>query len=457
MAAVPYIPSTITVHIGRPESSGENVTVTFPEYIKNVASSEIYPTWPYEAILANIYAQISYALNRIYTEYYRSQGYDFDITNSTALDQSFIPGRNTFETINQIVDEVFNDYVKRIGNVEPLATKYCNGTTTVCDGLTQWGTVDLANQGYTALEILKYYYGDDIEIVEDAPIEDIGESYPNVLLSLGISSNYGRYIQVRLNRISVNYPSIPKITYPDGVFGIETENAVKAFQREFSLVEDGIVGKATWYRILYIYNAVKKVSELISEGIQYEDVELQFRENLKLGDTGEDVRSMKVILSLIGEYVETVRPVPINEVFDELTQAAVEDFQRTYGLEVDGIVDVITWDNMIDVYIGIIETISPEQFEDVAPFPGVVLKIGSEGENVRKLQTYLDVLANAYPEIQPVEVNGIYDEATRQSVISAQKFFGITPTGFVGPLTWTEIAREYATIVTGELRSLGQF
>ena len=213
MAAVPYIPSTITVHIGRPESSGENVTVTFPEYIKNVASSEIYPTWPYEAILANIYAQISYALNRIYTEYYRSQGYDFDITNSTALDQSFIPGRNTFETINQIVDEVFNDYVKRIGNVEPLATKYCNGTTTVCDGLTQWGTVDLANQGYTALEILKYYYGDDIEIVEDAPIEDIGESYPNVLLSLGISSNYVRYIQVRLNRISVNYPSIPKITY----------------------------------------------------------------------------------------------------------------------------------------------------------------------------------------------------------------------------------------------------
>ena len=158
----PVIPETITVHLGAPDQAAENVTIPFAEYIKNVASSEIYPTWPEAAIRANILAQISFALNRIYTEHYPSQGYDFDITNNTQYDQNFVRNRDIFENISQIVDDIFNDYVVRQGSIEPLFTQYCNGTTSTCDGLSQWGTVDLADQGLIPYEILQYYFGDDI-------------------------------------------------------------------------------------------------------------------------------------------------------------------------------------------------------------------------------------------------------------------------------------------------------
>ena len=158
-AVLPYIPEFITVHLGAPNSNAPNVQVSFPEYIKNVASSEIYPTWPESSIRANIYAQISFALNRIYTEWYRSRGYDFDITNSTQYDQKFIQGRDIFDNVSQIVDEIFNNYVRRQGSVEPYFTQFCNGTTVTCDGLSQWGTVELARQGYTPYGILQYYYG----------------------------------------------------------------------------------------------------------------------------------------------------------------------------------------------------------------------------------------------------------------------------------------------------------
>ena len=164
-ANTPYIPETIVVHLGTPNSNAANVSVTFPDYIKNVASSEIFPTWPEAALRANIYVQISFALNRVYTEWYRSRGYDFDITNSTQYDQAFVYGRDIFANIANIVDEVFNNYVVRRGSVEPLFTMFCNGTTVTCDGLSQWGTVPLANRGYTPYEILQYYYGNDIDIV----------------------------------------------------------------------------------------------------------------------------------------------------------------------------------------------------------------------------------------------------------------------------------------------------
>lgn len=170
MPSLPYIPESITVHLGPPDSSAANVTVSFPDYIKNVASSEIYPSWPENALRANIYAQISFALNRIYTEYYRSSGYSFDITNSTAVDQSFVNGRDIFENISQIVDEIFNEYLRRSGTVEPLFAQYCNGTTVTCEGLSQWGSVGSGQPGYTPYQILTYYFGDDIDIVRNTPV-----------------------------------------------------------------------------------------------------------------------------------------------------------------------------------------------------------------------------------------------------------------------------------------------
>ena len=269
--AVPYIPESITVHLGPPDSPAQNVTVSFPDYIKNVASSEIYPSWPDAALRANIYAQISFALNRVYTEHYRAQGYPFDITSSTAYDQSFFYGRDIYENISQIVDEIFNSYLARQGFIEPLFAQYCDGDRVTCAGLSQWGSLSLAREGYTPYEILTYYYGDDINIVTTDDVRGITESRPPVPLSLGTSGPYVEAIQRRLNRISTNYPAIPKIYPVNGVFDEDTEAAVRAFQEIFSLTPDGIVGDATWYRIQYIYNAVKRLSDLYSEGLTLED------------------------------------------------------------------------------------------------------------------------------------------------------------------------------------------
>ena len=236
MAELPVIPETVTVHLGAPDAPAENVTVNFSDYIKNVASSEIYPTWPENALRANIYAQISFALNRIYTEYYRARGYDFDITNSTAIDQSFVYGRDIFDNVSEIVDEIFNDYIARQGFIEPLYALYCDGVRTTCPGLSQWGSVDLAEQGYIPYDILRYYYGNDINIIQNAPVENVSESYPEVPLRLGSAGNAVRTVQTRLNRMSVNYPAIPKISSPDGIFGTETEDAVLEFQLFYGVV-----------------------------------------------------------------------------------------------------------------------------------------------------------------------------------------------------------------------------
>ena len=205
---IPFVPQYITVHLGSPGSSAANVTVPFIDYVKNVASSEIYPTWEESALRANIYAIVSFALNRVYTEFYRSRGYDFDITSSTAYDQAFVNGRSYFDRISRIADELFNDYLRYPGFVEPLAAKFCNGTTVTCEGLSQWGSQNLARQGYNTTQILRSYYG-NVEIVNNAPIRGITSSYPGTPLRRGSSGPYVVVVQVMLNRISQNYPAIP--------------------------------------------------------------------------------------------------------------------------------------------------------------------------------------------------------------------------------------------------------
>lgn len=236
----PVIPQTVTVHLGPPSSNARNVTVPFVDYIKNVASSEIYPTWPENALRANIYAIISFVLNRIYIEWYPSQGYDFDITNTTQYDQAFVPDRDVFENISNIVDEIFDEYVVRNGTIQPLFTAFCNGTTSTCSGLSQWGTVALAEQGLTPYQILQNYYGDDISILTDTPVMSVGESYPGTPLRLGDASNSVKIIQTELNRISRNYPAIPRIPVESGLFGDGTEAAVRAFQKIFSLPQTAL-------------------------------------------------------------------------------------------------------------------------------------------------------------------------------------------------------------------------
>ena len=458
MPELPYIPEYITVHLGPPDSPAQNVTVPFNEYIKNVASSEIYPTWPESAIRANIYAQISFALNRIYTEYYRSRGYDFDITNSTAYDQSFVNGRDIFENISRIVDEIFTDYISRQGTVEPLFAQYCDGTDVTCDGLSQWGTVELANQGLTPYEILTNYYGNDININRDTPIRPIEGSAPLRPLRPGDAGEDVRTVQLRLNRISQNYPSIPKIYPVDGVYTYEMLNAVREFQRIFDLTPDGIIGNATWYKILQIYNAVKRLNELDSEGLELSEVEKVFPEELSLGDTGVYVRVAQYYLAVIAQNLDTVPEIDIDGIFGPRTEAAVKAFQRDYGLPETGVIDERTWNDMYNVYRGIVES-TPEYYTGVpvAPYPGFVLSIGMRGNEVRLLQEYLAKLSEVYPEIPQVAVDGVFGPATRSAVMAAQQLFGLPVTGIVFALTWDAITSAYQDVISGETAAEGQY
>ena len=362
---IPVIPETITVHLGLPNTAAENVTVSFPDYVKNVASSEIYPTWEESALRANILAIMSYALNRVYTEFYRSRGYDFDITNTTARDQAFVNGRSYFENISRLVDEMIGSYIRRTGTVEPLAAKFCNGTTSTCDGLSQWGSEALAQEGLDSVEILRFYYGDDIEIVTNAPMAGITESYPGTPLRVGSRGPDVTVVQTSLNRIGQNYPAIPKVSPVDGIFGPQTEAAVKAFQQIFSLDPDGIVGRATWYQIVRVYVAVLKLAELQSEGQRFFFIQ-EYPEFLSLGDTGVLVEQLQYMLSVLSSFLPQVPDPGMSGIFDNATLNAVRGFERYAGLPVTGSVGEATWDAIFEQFNSVDITV----FDNGALFPG---------------------------------------------------------------------------------------
>jgi len=455
-----FVPQTITVHLGAPDdSTAENVTVPFTDYIKNVASSEIYPTWPESAIRANIYAQITFALNRIFTEYYPSRGYNFDITNSTAVDQSFVYGRDFFENISQIVDDIFNSYIVRGDNLNPIFARYCDGSTSTCPGgLSQWGTVELANQGFGPYEILTYYYGEDINLVTDAPVADVPESYPGTPLSLGSSGADVNRIQLWLNRVSRNYPAIPKIAFSDGLFDVDTENAVKAFQQIFNLTPDGIVGRATWYKLFSIFTSVKRLSDLDSEGISLSSVSRQFQTDLSEGDTGTAVSLIQYFLNLIAEFNNFIPSVTIDGSFGPSTTESVRAFQRSQALPETGIIDRTTWDALYSRYSSLVAGLPADFRENGAPvYPGTPLRRGSSGEAVRNLQTYLSKIAEFNTAIPSVTVNGVFGAETERAVLAFQREYGLPPRGVVGLSTWQEIAKRYQDIFLGEDRSAGQY
>ena len=349
---IPYVPQRITVHLGTPNSDAENVTVSFSDYVKNVASSEIYPTWDESALRANILAITSFALNRVYTEFYRSRGYDYDITNSTAYDQYFVNGRSFFDNVSRLVDELFNDYLRRPGFVEPLAAKFCNGTTAICEGLSQWGSQNLAEQGYTSTEILESYYG-DVEIVANAPIQGITSSYPGTPLRRGTTGPSVVTIQVSLNRIGQSYPAIPKIPTVDGIFGSRTEAAVRKFQEIFDLTADGIVGPATWYALVRIYVAVTRLAELRSQGQKYYANSWATTDPIEPGDRGIKVEHLQYMLSMLSAYIPEIPPLTIDGIFGNATRAAVIAARQRFGLPQTGIVDFNTWDEIYDQFSGI--------------------------------------------------------------------------------------------------------
>lgn len=255
------LPEYVVVHDGVPsDSSAPNYYIRYTDYIKNVASSEIYATWPENTIYANVLAIMSFTLNRVYTEWYRNQGYNFTITTSTAYDQKFMYGRNIYTNISRIVDSIFNNFISRPGIRQPLFTSYCNGTTVTCSGLSQWGSKYLGDEGYTPIEILRYYYGNNVFINSTDYVSGIPSSWPGSNLARGSRSDKVRQMQEQLNRIAQNYPLIPRIS-ADGIYGPRTEEAVKVFQQVFGLPQTGVVDFPTWYKISQIFVGVSRIAE----------------------------------------------------------------------------------------------------------------------------------------------------------------------------------------------------
>lgn len=369
---IPYVPQRITVHLGAPSASADNVTVSFSDYVKNVASSEIYPTWEESALRANILAIVSFALNRVYTEFYRSRGYDFDITSSTAYDQFFVRGRSFFSNVSRLVDELFNSYLRRPGFVEPLAAKFCNGTTVTCEGLSQWGSQALAQQGYNSTQILLSYYG-DVEIVANAPVQDYVSSYPGTPLRRGSVGPNVVVIQTELNRISQNYPAIPKVSAVDGIFGAATENSVTAFQEIFNLNPDGVVGPATWYALVRLYTAVTSLSELRSQGQRFYTIAWNKGRPLVPGDRGIQVEHLQYMLRVLAAYISQIPSVAVDGIYGSASRSAVLAAQGYFGLPQTGTVDLTTWDEIYDQFTGI----ENASFRDLERFPYTSAVIGN--------------------------------------------------------------------------------
>jgi len=346
------IPTYITVHLGAPSANARNVRVPFKEYIKNVTCSEIYPNWSRSAIEANVLAITSFALNRIFTTWYRSRGRNFDITNNTQFDQMYIPGRELFQPIIDVVDDIFNNFLRRAGRREPFFSSYCNGTTSTCRGMSQWGSENMARQGRTAIEILRHFYPNDLQIAQSTNFTDQVGTFPGTSLRQGSQGEDVRTMQRYLNRISGNW-FIPPPGTVDGIFGPKTHESVVNFQRIFNLTQDGIIGRRTWYEVTRIYVAAMELAELTSQGERIGVKEPPPTSTLRLNARGEDVVELQFLLGYAALFYEDLPNVIQSGAFRPDTLEAVQAFQRMFGLNPDGVVGRNTWRMLYDVFYAI--------------------------------------------------------------------------------------------------------
>ena len=436
----PVVPNNITIHLGSPNEQARDITVSFTDYISNVASNELYPTWPKNALIANIYTIISFAMNRIYNEWYRSKGYNFDITSSPNYDQTYKENSSTYENINNIVGDIFNNYVVKGNQVQPYFTRYCDGRVTKCDGLSQWGSVTLANQGKTPLEILKNYYGNDISIKYDAPVGDSKDGYPGYVVGLGAAGNPVLAIQRDLRRIRKNYPAIGDITNTVGIYDEETEEAVKEFQKIFDLPITGSVDKNTWYKIKYVYTSVKKLSDLYSEGLTENDVTFLYTDELNYGDTGIEVEYIHYFLDALAFLDSDIPRLQTNSIYNNNTITMVKAFQKKYKLPVTGVFTYSDWLVLKNAYRNILKSF-PIEYQDYINelYPDYFLTLGTTGEDVKRFQRFLLKICKYDKSIPGVRVNGIFDELTEKSVLKLQNDYGFDINGIVGPLLWKKV------------------
>ncbi|MDD4125109.1 MAG: peptidoglycan-binding protein [Eubacteriales bacterium] len=439
------VPENITIHLGAPTSDDENVTVPFIDYIKSVASGELYPTWPEAALKTNIIAEVSMALNRIHTKWYRARGYNFDITSLPEYDRAYTHGCPTFEITDKLVNRLFDKYAVKTKCTEPVLAICFDGYITEGEGLSQWGSVELAKQYYTPFDILRYYYGDDVYIKAAAVQEAIPDSFPGDM-SLGADCEDAALAQYRINRIAVNNPGMLFTETADGNYGESTVNAVKKFQSFFGLKTTGIIDKATWYRIHYIYNTEKKLTETEKEK-RYIHNDGYPGYMLSMGDRDLSVLKMRHYLNKLSQYLgkDIIQPIPVNGIFDTQLRNAVYSFQNYCGITLSGVIDEETWNTVVTAFYDIPKDMSPES----VTYPGTPVRYGDSGGTVKFIQYALNTVGNGRTEIPRLEEDGIYGDLTRNALKAFQKHYGLAADGIAGPLTWARLYSEY-TGVSGE-------
>ena len=396
-------------------------------------------SWPEEALRANIIAQVSLALNRIWTEWYPSRGYSFNITGSPGYDQAYVNGRTVFAVMERLTAELFSTFVQRSGDAEPYFTEYCDGKTVTCPGMKQWGTVDRAREGMNALQILRYYYGSRVQLVTTDNIAAIPSSYPGSPLRRGSTGTNVRILQKQLSRIARDYPSFgkPAVT---GTFDEATENSVKKFQKQFSLTADGVVGRPTWNKVSFIYVSVKDLAELTSEGETAEGTQSAGGwpgTVLRRGSTGSSVEQVQFWLSDLAQFDSSLVRVTVDGSYGAATVSAVEAFQTLFGLTPDGVVGRSTWNKLKEVGLAVANRIvavnvAPGQFTTTT-------REGSSGTAVRAVQYYLRRLAAYYSDVPRVAVDGKFGAATTRAVKAWQSRAGLTVDGVVGRLTFQSL------------------
>ena len=392
-------------------------------------------SWPEEALRANIIAQVSLALNRIWTEWYPSRGYSFNITGSPGYDQAYVNGRTVFAVMERLTAELFSTFVQRSGDAEPYFTEYCDGKTVTCPGMKQWGTVDRAREGMNALQILRYYYGSRVQLVTTDNIAAIPSSYPGSPLRRGSTGTNVRILQKQLSRIARDYPSFgkPAVT---GTFDEATENSVKKFQKQFSLTADGVVGRATWNKVSFIYVSVKDLAELTSEGETAEGTQSAGGwpgTVLRRGSTGSSVEQVQFWLSDLAQFDSSLGRVTVDGSYGAATERAVRAFQQKQSLTADGAVGQRTWNALYTAWVDAQSDLGG------TAWPGTALRRGSAGMEVRLVQFWLRLAADNYSALRTVTVDGSYGAATVSAVEAFQTLFGLTADGVVGRSTWNKL------------------
>lgn len=437
------IPDFITVHLGKVDEDVENLTIAFIDYLKNCASTQLYPSWPYEALKANILILMSNALHCIVTKWYHKKGYCFDIT-AVENEQRFMKNRNIYHSIATIVDEVYGQFIQKQFYPKPYDAQICNSNIENCIGMKRWESVQLANEGYTALRILQRVYGSTIEIADVEVVQNVLSRYPEIPMRVGSSGQQVAQLQEQLQVIKNYQLNLLDNLLVDGIYGADTEKAVRNFQNQFNLNENGIVDKATFYKVAYTYAFIYKLEALkkfkLAHDISNHDaLSVEIKEGIY--DDSNIVKILQFYLNVIAIFYHVITPVEINGKFDETCLQSVKQFQRHFNIACDGVVGVITWQSIHTVYHSIKKVALPLEVNKRNKNLFHLTK-----EELQELQSNLNILSNYYRTLLKTAEDGIMGKQTKKAVIAFQKLLGLQENGIIDFQTKVLIQKMYQEV-----------